>query len=125
MPQLYFSLNTSFHSGVSTESRPKKSRSSVTIKGWVIERAYNQRDPAQSLHALLRERQASLEWLRHLRQPNWDAAYATPWGPLRAGDLLASWLGHDHLHIHQMNELHFAYHAQQSAPYQVAYAGEW
>jgi hypothetical protein len=92
---------------------------------WVIERAYNQRDPIASLDAFLRERATSLAWLQGLREPNWDAEYRASWGVIRAGDLLAAWLAHDHLHLRQLNELHYAYHALQAAPYSVEYAGDW
>ena len=80
---------------------------------------------ARALDAFLRERAASLEWLRGLHEPNWDATYHARWGVLRAGDLLAAWLAHDHLHVRQLNELHYAYLAQQAAPYSVEYAGDW
>ena len=84
---------------------------------------------AQALVAFLKhqrvERDASLEWLRGLQSPSWDAEYRAPWGVLRAGDLIAAWLAHDHLHLRQLNELHYAYLALQAAPYSVEYAGEW
>ena len=93
---------------------------------WVTARAYNQRDLRESLDAFLHERAISLEWLGGLPDPNWDAEYHTPWwGVLHAGDLLVAWLAHDHLHVRQLNELHYAYLAQQAAPYSVEYAGEW
>jgi uncharacterized damage-inducible protein DinB len=98
----------------------------IDPQGWVVARGYNQRDLEQSLNALLQERQNSLVWLRSLQNPNWDTSRTAPWGQqMRAGDLLAAWLAHDHLHIRQMNELHYAYHKIRSEPYQVEYAGEW
>jgi hypothetical protein len=105
--------------------RPGQEAPPIHPGAWVIERAYNQRDPRESLDAFLRERAASLEWLRGLQSADWDAEYRAPWGVLRAGDLLAAWLAHDHLHLRQLNELHYAYLAQQAAPYSVAYAGDW
>ena len=105
--------------------RPGEPAPPIDPEGWVIERAYNTRDPHQSLQAFLRERDASLEWLLGLHDPNWDAEYRAPWGVLRAGDLLVAWLAHDHLHLRQLNDLHYAYLAQQAAPYSVEYAGEW
>jgi hypothetical protein len=106
-------------------NRPGEQAPPIDPEGWVTERAYNQRDPRESLDAFLREREASLEWLQSLRAPDWDAAYQAPWGVLRAGDLLFAWLAHDHLHLRQLNELHYAYAAQQAAPYSVEYAGDW
>jgi len=105
--------------------RPGEQAPPIDPEGWVIARAYNMRDPHESLQAFLRERDASLEWLRGLHDPNWDAEYRAPWGVLRAGDLLVAWLAHDHLHVRQLNELHYTYLSQQAAPYSVEYAGDW
>jgi DinB superfamily len=105
--------------------RPGEQAPPIDPQGWVTARAYNQRDPRESLDAFLRERAASLEWLGGLPNPNWDAAYQAPWGVLRAGDLLSSWLAHDHLHLRQLNELHYAYLALHAAPYSIEYAGDW
>jgi hypothetical protein len=46
-------------------------------------------------------------------------------GRLRAGDLLASWIAHDLLHLRQLAGLHFAWNARCLAPYSMAYAGNW
>jgi len=94
--------------------------------GWVTSRGYNERDLKESAQAWLTEREKSLAWLRGLSNPDWDIARPTPWGgTLRAGDVMASWLAHDHLHIRQLNELHYLWHKQQSEPFDVGYAGEW
>jgi hypothetical protein len=105
--------------------RPGEHAPPIDLEGWVTARSYNQRDPRESLDAFLRERVSSLDWLRGLQEPNWDAEYQALWGVLRAGDLLAAWLAHDHLHLRQLNELHYTYLAQQAAPYSVEYAGDW
>src|SRR5215213_4522115 len=55
--------------------RPGEPAPPIHPDSWVTERAYNQRDPQESLDAFLRERAASLEWLRGLHEPNWDAEY--------------------------------------------------
>ena len=105
--------------------RPGEHAPPIDPEGWVTARAYNGRDPRESLDAFLREREASLEWLQSLREPNWDAEYRADWGVLRAGDLLASWLAHDHLHLRQLNELHYACLLVQAVPYAIEYAGDW
>ena len=105
--------------------RPGEQAPPIDPEGWVTARAYNTRDPRESLDALLREREQSLAWLAGLQNPNWDAEYRAPWGVLRTGDVLCAWLAHDHLHLRQLNELHYAYLAQQAAPYSVEYAGAW
>jgi hypothetical protein len=93
--------------------------------GWVTARRYNERDLAESLNHWLAERQQSLDWLRGLASPDWEAAYDAPFGRIAAGDMLAAWLAHDFLHMRQLVELHYAYHARQTQPYAVNYAGPW
>jgi len=93
--------------------------------GWVTARRYNERDLASSFAGFLEERRQSLAWLRGLRDPDWDRAIEAPFGRLRAGDLLMSWLAHDLLHLRQLVELRYAYHRQAAQPYQVDYAGDW
>jgi hypothetical protein len=92
----------------------------------VTERNYNGRELLPSLQNFLDEREDSLEWLRGLTAPNWRNEHQiTGIGSLRAGDLLASWVAHDLLHLRQLVELHFAYQRQLAQPYSVDYAGDW
>ena len=93
--------------------------------GKVTDRDYNSRDLVQSLEKFLDERNLSLTWLRGLQNPAWDNTHKTPFGALSAGDLMASWVAHDLLHIRQLNELHFFYQRQLAQPYSVDYAGDW
>jgi hypothetical protein len=94
--------------------------------GWAIERRYNEQDPEESLANFLAERRASLAWLRRLENPNWENQSTHPAGfILSAGDMLASWLAHDYLHIRQLNELQYGYHVLNVVPYGVVYAGDW
>ena len=84
----------------------------------------------QALENFLMERQASLEWLQSLDAPDWEIQSQATFGPdevltFKAGDVLGSWVAHDHLHIRQMNELLYAWNAQQVSPYSVRYAGSW
>lgn len=98
----------------------------IDPQGWVVARAYNQRDPLQSLRNFQSERQASLAWLRGLGQVDFRVSRPTPWrASLSAGDLLASWAGHDLLHLRQLVELERAYILSLSAPYSLDYAGDW
>jgi hypothetical protein len=48
-----------------------------------------------------------------------------PFGQISAGDMFASWVAHDLLHIRQLVELHWAYTTRQLQPYNVEYAGGW
>jgi hypothetical protein len=97
----------------------------IDPEGWVTARDYNQRDLQESLERWQHERRASLEWLRSLDQPNWDQDIPRPDITLRAGDLLHAWFAHDLLHLRQLIELHYAYHAQAAKPYEVVYGGDW
>lgn len=98
----------------------------IDPQGWVLERAYQQRDPAESLARFRGARADSLAWLRALNEPDWENGAPTPWGgQLRAGELLAAWLAHDLLHIRQLVELQYAWLAQEQNPQGLDYAGDW
>ncbi len=97
----------------------------IDLQGWVTTRAYNQRDFSEMLAAFLDERGKSLAWLADLRMQNWGAACVTSFARLTAGDMLASWLAHDNLHIRQLVELQRVRILRLAAPYDVRYAGEW
>lgn len=84
----------------------------------------------EALKMFLAEREASIEWLNGLKSPNWETFSEAHFGSnemikLRAGDVLFSWIDHDHLHIRQMNELLHAWVEKQAAPYLLRYAGGW
>jgi hypothetical protein len=105
--------------------RPDKPRPRIAPGAWVTERGYNQRDLGESLQGFLAARQESLAWLKELSSPDWEAVYEAPFGPIRAGDIFASWVAHDVLHMRQLVELHWAYTTHQLQPYKVDYAGQW
>jgi uncharacterized damage-inducible protein DinB len=85
----------------------------------------------QSLGGFLEEREASISWFRSLESPDWDFVSRATFGPdgdelaLSAGDVLFSWVAHDHLHMRQLNELLYAWNEKQASPYSVQYAGGW
>jgi hypothetical protein len=91
----------------------------------VTQRNYNERDWVVSLEGFFREREQSLAWLRGLSSPDWDRAYAAPWGSIAAGDLLAAWVAHDLLHLRQLVEVRWALITSELAPRSARYAGEW
>lgn len=93
--------------------------------GNVTARRYNERDLAEVFEAFAAERAKSLDWLRSLNDPDWDAAYTTPYRTMKAGDMFASWVAHNSLHIRQLNELRFARILRLAEPYDVGYAGDW
>ncbi len=92
---------------------------------WAVERKYNERDLRESQERFLGERQKSLEWLAALQDPQWEHTIQLPLGPLRAGDILASWTAHDLLHIRQLTKLQWEYLKRVSMPFQIEYAGPW
>lgn len=97
----------------------------IDPENWAIDRKYNERDLHQSLESFLKARAHSVEWLHNLHEPQWHNEKIAPWGKMCAGDLLASWLAHDHLHLRQMNDLHYAWHKHTAQPFDVSYAGDW
>ncbi len=93
---------------------------------WPAARAYNERDPAESLARFLDERRRSLTWLRALTAPDWSQAIPrNSGGVLRGGDLLAAWAVHDVLHLRQLVELQYHVLGAQAQPFSVGFAGEW
>ena len=74
----------------------------------LVNRSYN----------FLSERQKSLAWLRKLSSPNLESRHEREAGSLSAGDLLASWLAHDFLHIRQLTRLHWQYLTANANPFQ-------
>jgi hypothetical protein len=105
---------------------PSKEWPPIDPERSVIENQINSRDLRESLNRFMRERSRSVEWLRVVPQPNWQASVQMPTtGTLKAGDLLCSWLTHDLIHIRQINRLHYEYHARTSPEFSSAYAGKW
>lgn len=106
--------------------RPADPWPPIDPQGWVTARAYNERDPGESLANFLIERERSLTWLRGLANPDWDSSAAAPWGAqFPAGNMAASWATHDLVHMRQLVELHYAWNLRQIAPYDGGYAGDW
>jgi hypothetical protein len=97
----------------------------IAPQEWVTTRGYGERDLGQSVDNFLSERQKSLAWLRSLSSPNLESRHQREAGSLSAGDLLASWLAHDFLHIRQLTRLHWQYLTANAKPFQTEYAGSW
>jgi hypothetical protein len=91
----------------------------------VVEKNYNQQSLVQTLKNFKSEREKSLEWLKSLTDPDWDRSIELSWGKLSAGDMLASWLAHDLLHLRQLIELRYQLTKSNSTPFSVDYAGKW
>ena len=98
----------------------------IDPQGWARARCYDEQDLSTSLARFLAARRDSLAWLEGLRSPDWSRAYQHPrFGPITAGDLLTSWVAHDHIHIRQLNRLHREYLVAELSGHAPDYAGRW
>jgi hypothetical protein len=105
--------------------RPDEAWVRIDPAGWVTARRYNERDLDETLKGFLAERARSLEWLAGLTAPDWSREYRAPFGPITAGDLLASWAAHDLLHTRQLVELRRARLLAETTGHSTQYAGDW
>ncbi|MCC6229864.1 MAG: DinB family protein [Phycisphaerales bacterium] len=99
----------------------------LDLVGVAEKRKYNERDLAATLDEFVRERRASIAWLRSLAEStDFNTAYQHPkFGPIYAGDLLASWAAHDALHLRQIAKRLHGMAADDAPGFAIAYAGEW
>ena len=104
---------------------PTKPWPPIAPRDWVTTRGYNDRDLNTSLDNFFAEREKSIAWLKQLSSTNWQNSNEGPNGTLTAGDLLASWLAHDFLHIRQLARLHWQYIGAIADPYKTTYGGPW
>jgi hypothetical protein len=105
---------------------PDQEWPAIDPERWAVDRAYNTRDLRESLGRFVRERKVSIAWLSELQEIRWEAAHHHPLFPsIRTGDLIASWLAHDLIHIRQMNRLHYEYLVSQKGSFSTEYAGKW
>ena len=86
----------------------------------VVERQYAAKHLKESLDRFVHARRTSVAWLKGLEQPDWQLG-----SQLRAGELFASWLAHDLIHIRQINRLHYEFLTSCATSFSVAYAGDW
>jgi hypothetical protein len=105
--------------------RPEEAWTRIDPAGWVTARRYDERDLGEVLRGFLAERERSLAWLASLTAPDWSREYRAPFGPITAGDLLASWAAHDLLHTRQLVELRRARLLGQTTGHGTRYAGDW
>lgn len=110
-----------------TLHQPAEILPAIDPAGWVTARNYNSRALDEMVVAWRAERAHSLEWLRGLVAPDLERPANHPslaQYNVRAGDLLASWVAHDLLHLRQLIELRYAYLARVTT-FDVRYAGDW
>jgi hypothetical protein len=92
---------------------------------WVVERKYNEQNFEEMRGKFFLERKQSLDWLTDLSNANWDIAYTTKFGIMTAGDMFASWIAHDNLHIRQLVEVRRSRIEAITTPCAIDYAGDW
>lgn len=97
----------------------------IAPQAWVKLRKYNEQDFGKMKAKFFRERKKSLTWLKGLKNADWNTTYKSKFGSMRAGDMFASWVAHDNLHIRQLVELKRWHIERMSKPYKVRYAGDW
>lgn len=97
----------------------------IDPQGWVTQRKYNEQDFSEMQQKFFAEREKSLEWLQGLSSSNWETTYTSQFGSMKAGDMLASWVAHDNLHIRQLVELRRMRIENITKPYEIGYAGDW
>jgi uncharacterized damage-inducible protein DinB len=97
----------------------------IDPQSWVTERKYNEQSFAEAEEKFVAERKQSLEWLRGLSNPNWETTYTSHYGSVSAGEMFASWIAHDNLHIRQLVELRRSRVERITKPYDIQYAGDW
>ena len=97
----------------------------IDPQAWVTERNYNEQNFRDMQEKFFAEREKSLEWLKGLENANWETVYTSELGSMKAGDMFASWVAHDNLHIRQLVELRRMRIESITKPYDVEYAGDW
>jgi len=97
----------------------------INPQAWVLERKYNEQAFVASKATFFAERAKSLEWLKGLSHPNWDTVYTSEFGSVPAGEMFASWIAHDNLHVRQLVELRRTRIEGIVQPFAIAYAGDW
>jgi hypothetical protein len=109
-----------------TQRDPAAPWPGIDPEGWATRRDYNTRDLEESVARFEHERATSVTWLKGLRAPDWEVAHLHPrHGPIRAGDLLASWAAHDALHLRQIAKRLYELALVDMPGFITLYAGEW
>ncbi len=104
---------------------PQEPWPEIAPQDWVIAKKYNLLGLDQTLKNFKSEREKSIDWLNSLNNPDWNLSIKLSWGKLSAGDMLASWLAHDLLHLRQLVDLRYHLTNSDSMPFNIDYAGKW
>ncbi|MCK4490113.1 MAG: DinB family protein [Anaerolineales bacterium] len=104
--------------------KSEKSWTPIDPEAWVIEGQYNEKDLYESLTRYMTLRNANLEWLDSVENPDWDMVYEAPFGEIKAGDMFVSWVIHDLIHLRQLADLQLLYLEDKAKPFRLDYAGD-
>ncbi len=105
--------------------RPDESFAVINPQGWIMERKYNEQNFEEVQESFFTQRTKSLKWLMGLVNMNWETTHTDQYGSVTAGEMFASWVAHDNLHIRQLVELRRARIENITKPYPIEYAGDW
>ena len=84
-----------------------------------------QQDYEKMLESFLNERENTIEWLRTLKDAQWQNYAVHPvHGNLTAEMFLINWPAHDYLHIRQITRLKYDYLKNLTGD-SLQYAGGW
>ena len=97
----------------------------IAPTAWVKLRKYNQQNFKAMQRKFFSEREKSLMWLKGLKNTNWNITYKSKFGSMKAGDMFASWVAHDNLHIRQLTDVRRARLEKITKPFHIEYAGDW
>jgi hypothetical protein len=97
----------------------------IDPEGAAVERRYNEGDLREVVARFVAARQESVAWLNGLHDPDWSKTYRHKLGDIRAGDVLASWVAHDALHLRQIAKRMFQLTQRDAGDYSTSYAGSW
>jgi hypothetical protein len=107
-------------------NNPGESWPRFSIERWRIERKYNEKILDDSIRRFTSEREKSTQWLEKLKEPDLDLRHSGKGfrgAPMRAGDILVSWLAHDLFHIRQLSLIRWYILNEWSKPYSPRYSG--
>ncbi len=108
---------------------PEQDWPPIDPEGWARERDYQSRDLAESLDRFAARRAERVAWLRSLESasppPDWSQTHTSKFGTMAAGEMLASWLAHDMLHLRQVAKRLYELAEVRAGGYSSAYAGGW
>ncbi len=81
---------------------PSKAWSEIDPEGRVQEQGFNEQDFQKALQQFEMERARNVTWLKSLGTASWTESHEQKGKIIRGGDILASWVCHDALHLKQI-----------------------